>query len=270
MKKKTIIIVSIILAVICLFIIITKTIGSNTKSEAIKSDKDTLQTKLELAEILDDRDNQIIENLGYTVSYNKTWKIPNWVAYQLTNDETYGGEERTNKFLPDPQAKGVVTSTYDYSKSGYDRGHMAPAGDMKWDELAMTESFYLSNICPQNHNLNDGDWRILEEKIRHWARIHGELYIVCGPIVTENHKTIGYNKIAVPDSFYKVVLKTTDNEIEAIGFIFKNVAGHKNLSSYVVSVDSVEQVANIDFFHALPDSVENIVESTYSLDFWGL
>lgn len=226
-------------------------------------------SKKELANILDNRPNQIIENTGYTVSYNKNWKIPNWVAYQLTAQETMGEVPRSNNFFPDPQAGGVVTSTYDYRNSGYDRGHMAPAADMKWSQAAMNESFYLSNICPQNHNLNDGDWRVLEEKVRNWAKKYGHIYIACGPIVTENHHTIGYNEIAVPEKFFKVLLKETDGIYETIGFLFSNEAGHKPLSSYAVSVDSIEAITNIDFFCFLPDSVCTW-ESTYSLQSWNL
>lgn len=225
------------------------------------------EVKKELATILDNRESQIIENTGYTVSYNKEWHIPNWVAYQLTAQETLGEVPRTGGFEPDPQASGVVISANDYKNSGYDRGHMAPAGDMKWSYVAMKESFYLSNVCPQNHALNSGDWRILEEKIRVLAQKFGALYIACGPIVSADYQTIGYNKIAVPDKFFKVLLKEKDDTYESIGFVFDNEAGHKPLSAYAMSVDSVERLTNIDFFSFLPDSVCTW-ESTYSLSTW--
>lgn len=224
----------------------------------------------DLAKITDNRSNQIIEHLGYTVSYNTLWHVPNWVAYQLTKAETYGDVPRANTFYADPQAHGVVISTSDYKNSGYDRGHMAPAADMKWSRQAMAESFYLSNVCPQNHTLNSGDWRELEERVRLYAQWYGELFVVCGPIVSENAPTIGYNNIVVPESFFKVLLRKTDAGYEAIGFVFKNQAGNKSLSSYVVSVDSAEKLSGIDFFGFLPDNVENKIEGIFSLASWKL
>ena len=112
---------------------------------------------------------QIIHHIGYTVSWNPVFLVPNWVAYELTADELIGSEERTNHFKPDPLVEGDPVVTRDYSNSGYDRGHMAPAADMRWSAQAMRESFYMTNICPQNHNLNAGDWKALEERVRDMA-----------------------------------------------------------------------------------------------------
>jgi endonuclease G len=141
---------------------------------------------------------------------------------------------------------------------------MAPAGDMKWDERAMQESFYMSNMCPQAPNLNKGDWRVLEERCRKWAERYGTLFIACGPIVNEsvNHKKIGRsNKVLVPDGFFKVVLKLGEHP-SAIGFIFPNDDCNAPLESYAVPVDSVEVLTDIDFFHLLPDNQENLLEAT--------
>lgn len=205
---------------------------------------------------------QILRRKGYTLSYNADYKTPQWVAWELTKKETKGKEGRTDKFLPDPNVLGAKAYTSDYTKSGYDRGHMAPAADMKWSRQAMEESFYLSNICPQNPNLNRGDWNDLEEKSRQWAKKHGAIYIACGPIYdTKRPKRIGNNKVAVPDAFYKVVLINGKKNPQAIGFIFPNKAGHKALKKYIVSVDSVEKRTNIDFFPALPDEIENRIEA---------
>lgn len=205
---------------------------------------------------------QILKRKGYTLSYNADYKTPQWVAWELTKKETKGKEGRTDKFLPDPDVRGAKAYTSDYTKSGYDRGHMAPAADMKWSKQAMEESFYLSNICPQNPNLNRGDWNDLEEKSRQWAKKHGVIYVACGPIYdTKRPKRIGNNKVAVPDAFYKVVLINPKKNPQAIGFIFPNKAGHKPLKKYIVSVDSVEKRTNIDFFPALPDEIENRIEA---------
>lgn len=205
---------------------------------------------------------QILKRKGYTLSYNADYKTPQWVAWELTKKKSKGKEGRTDKFLPDPDVRGAKAYTNDYTKSGYDRGHMAPAADMKWSKQAMEESFYLSNICPQNPNLNRGDWNDLEEKSRQWAKKHGVIYVACGPIYdTKRPKRIGNNKVAVPDAFYKVVLINAKKNPQAIGFIFPNKAGHKPLKKYIVSVDSVEKRTNIDFFPALPDEIENRIEA---------
>lgn len=205
---------------------------------------------------------QLIKRKGYTLSYNADYKTPQWVAWELTGKETKGKEERTDKFLPDPDVRGAKAYSNDYTKSGYDRGHMAPAADMKWSKQAMAESFYMSNICPQNPNLNRGDWNDLEEKSRQWAKKYGAVYITCGPVYDHGKpKRIGNNKVAVPDAFYKVILINDSKTPQAIGFLFPNKAGHKPLKKYIVTVDSVEKRTGIDFFPALPDEVENRIEA---------
>ncbi|WP_455665882.1 DNA/RNA non-specific endonuclease [Phocaeicola sp.] len=217
---------------------------------------------LEIPVMQSSADGQILKRKGYTLSYNADYKTPQWVAWELTKKETTGTEGRTDKFLPDPDVRGAKAYTGDYTKSGYDRGHMAPAADMKWSRQAMEESFYLSNICPQNPNLNRGDWNDLEEQSRKWAKKYGVVYITCGPIYdTKRPKRIGNNKVAVPDAFYKVVLINDKKNPQAIGFIFPNKAGHKPLKKYMVTVDSVEKRTNIDFFPALPDEIEDRIEA---------
>lgn len=236
---------------------------------SVEATSDTL--RLEIPSAITDRNSQIIYHLGYTVSFNADWQIPNWVAYELTKEEVEGVIPRSNKFLPDPLVKGGMATTKDYVKCGYDRGHMAPAADMKWSEQAMAESFYLSNICPQNKNLNRGDWNDLEEAVRVWAKEKEHVYIVCGPIVSNRPQTIGYKyKIAVPESFFKVILSVSDENVSAIGFIFPNNSGNNPLSTYVVTIDEVERVTKMNFFPKLPNNIEEKAESTILLSDWNL
>lgn len=213
---------------------------------------------------------QIIIHKGYTVSYNSEWKIPNWVGYELLRSELDGGVKRSDNFMPDPQIKGKSAENADYRRSGFDRGHMAPAADMTWDKQAMQESFYFSNICPQNPNLNSGAWRLLEEQIRSWAKKDSAVIVVCGPIVKPSRKLkkIGKSGVVVPSSFFKVVLVPYSDHPRGIGFIFKNSDTSKSISSFAVSIDSVESVTGLDFFAPLPDMVEKQVESSFSLDDW--
>ncbi len=219
-----------------------------------------------LPEAAGERDCQVIRHMGFTVSYNAETKIPDWVAWTLTPERFEEVVSRYDKFLPDPEVEEPVT-TEDYRQSGYDRGHLCPAADNKWDEQAMRESFYMTNVCPQDHNLNRGDWKELEEACRDWAVENGRLYVVAGPILYRGqHRRIGQSRVVVPEAFYKVVF--CPEPLKAIGFIYKNKSGNRPLDAYVNSIDEVERITGIDFFPALPDSVEDVVEAVCDIEEW--
>ena len=204
---------------------------------------------------------------GFRLSFNADNHTPNWVAWELLRSETDGDVARNNNFWQDVDMKGCPV-TNDYKHSGYDRGHMCPAADNKWDATAMYESFLFTNICPQNRNLNVGDWNEMENQCRRWAEKYGRIYIVCGPILYKGrHKTIGKNKVVVPEAFFKVVLCLKDKP-KAIGFIYKNVAGNRPKGDYVNSVDDVERITGLDFFSSLPDDIEAEIEATADYDAW--
>lgn len=208
------------------------------------------------------KQGQVIHRTGYTLAYDAKTRTPQWVAWELTKKETQGTEERSNDFQPDPDVKGAKVVTKDYSHSGYDRGHMAPAADMKWSKKAMKESFYMSNICPQDHNLNTSDWSELENKSRQWASRFGKVYIVCGPIYNgKRNEYIGDHRVKVPDAFFKVVLINEKKKQCAMGFYFENEAGERKLQEYLVPVDRLEQLTGMDFFSALPDNLEDRLEA---------
>lgn len=212
---------------------------------------------------------QILKRTGYVASYNKTTLLPNWVAWHLTAERTEGSAKRSGvDFAEDTEVPEPRATDWDYYNSGYDRGHMCPAADNKWSKKAMEESFLFTNMCPQNGNLNRGDWNEMEMACRKWAKKYGDLYIVCGPILYKGkHKTIGKNKVVVSEAFFKVVLRTGDNP-QAIGFIYKNTSGNRPKDSYVNTVDEVERITGIDFFPSLPDDVEKNVEATADIANW--
>ncbi len=224
----------------------------------------------EIPHLKEKRQEQVIKHEGYTVSYNSEYRIANWVAYELTATEAKSKKtERSNKFVSDPQVKGATAMNEDYTRSGYDRGHLAPAGDMKWSAKAMRESFYLSNICPQKPKLNRGIWKDLEEQCRLWALDNGSLLIVTGPVITGDMKRLGKNKVAIPKSFYKVLCYYTEKGYKGIGFLFENRDYKDNsLKSMVIPIDSVEKVTGIDFFPSIPDEQEKEMEATVDWSSW--
>jgi endonuclease G len=265
-QKTTIIVVGVIF-----FICLAAQQSFIASPEEKTASENLLVENVEIPGKLKDRKEQTITHVGYTVSYNADWKIPNWVAYELTKSEAEGDIPRSNHFVPDPAVPYESSATTnDYKNSGWDRGHMAPAADMKWSKQAMKESFYLSNICPQNRNLNSGIWKDLEEQVRALALQKGNIYVVCGPIVSDKPKTIGTNKVAVPDAFFKVLLQNEEREWSAIAFLFPNESGRKLLSTYAMSVDELENMTGIDFFPALPDNIEEKVESQVDFSKWNI
>lgn len=215
-----------------------------------------------------DIQEQILLRKAYTVSYNKDTKCPNWVAWELTSSHADGDCPRYSKYDEDMEVPAPRATNEDYRGSGWTRGHMCPAGDNKWDAEAMRESNLLSNMCPQHASLNSGLWNVIERDCRKWAVKYGDVYIVCGPVfLNKEHETIGMNKVVVPEAFFKVILRLTP-EPAAIGFIVRNNEGKKKKDQFVNTVDDVERITGMDFFPALPDSIENSVEATASLYNW--
>ena len=212
--------------------------------------------------------DQIVNHLAYSLSYSEKHEQANWVAYELTKDETVSKYARTDKFLTDPLVNTKSASDKDYAGSGYDRGHLAPAGDMGWSMTSMSESFYYSNMSPQDPSFNRGVWKRLEEQVRVWANENEAIYIVTGPVLTPGLNTIGANKVSIPKFFYKVILDYREPLVKGIGFILPNSGSKEGLTTYAVTIDSVEKFTGIDFFPTLPNDQEDLIESTINLKSW--
>lgn len=226
------------------------------------------------------KNGTILSREGYILLHDNLKKVPLWVSYHLTTEHLQGTQKRVNKFKPDPDLpKEKRAELSDYRKSGYDRGHMAPAGDMKRSYKVMIESFYLSNMCPQLPGLNRGLWKILEEKIRGFTRTKGEVWIICGPIFIDLDgdgkgvylERIGANRVWVPTHFYKIIVFHNVNKaINVIAFIMPNRKLYKNLISYVTTIDSIESLTDLDFLNELPDDLEEKIEfrKAKNTSFW--
>jgi endonuclease G, mitochondrial len=210
----------------------------------------------------------IIIHSGFSLLYNEPHEQASWVAYELTKEETNKKFERTDKFIPDPKVSTETANNADYAGAGYDRGHLAPAADMGWSKVTIAESFYYSNMSPQEPSFNRGIWKKTEELVREWAIENNSLYIVTGPILTTGLKTIGKNEVSVPKYYYKVILDYSQPSIKGIGFIMPNSDSKESPSYFAVSIDSVEQFSGIDFFPLLPDDQERLIEQTLCIDCW--
>ena len=232
------------------------------------SSKTVVIKSIEIPKILRDIPEQIISRKAYTVSYNKETKCPNWVAWSLSVNHADGEWARSNDYREDYDVPAPRATNEDYRGSSWSRGHMCPAGDNKWDADAMSETFLLSNMCPQDRSLNSGLWNRIETDCRKWAQKYGGIYIVCGPLYyNKEHETIGANKVVVPEAFYKVIL-CLESKPKAIGFIVKNNDGAKKKDQYVNTIDEVERITGIDFFPALPDNIEDAVEAYANIKDW--
>lgn len=214
-------------------------------------------------------DDVVLVYNGFVVNYNTEWLIPNWVAYELTAEEVAGQVPRGKGFGMDMDYAGRQAMREDYSNTGWDKGHMAPSADMKWSQVTMNESFYLTNICPQDHDLNGRDWHYLEKLIRNWAVTYGSVWVVCGPYVTGNqYGRIGEQGVMVPDGFFKAVLRKEGRKYKAIAFLFENDARQQSLKDVIVSVNDVEALTGLDLFMNLSNRIEEKVEALSNLGEW--
>ena len=205
---------------------------------------------------------------GFELLFNPENHTPDYVAWELLESETDGPGKRSNAFWKDETLKGCPASS-DYSRSGYDRGHLCPAADMKWDNDAMRECFVMSNMAPQNHSLNAYAWASLENKCRQWARRDSALIIVAGPVYeASDTKRIGNEGVRVPSAFFKVILAPYLTSPRAIGFIYPNTPAPGKMENYAMSVRDVENITGLDFFYNLPDSLENSIETSLPLKEW--
>ena len=210
---------------------------------------------------------QIVKHTYFTLSYSEADEQPEWVYYELTPALVNGSQPRKDEFRPDPMISTISAQLEDYDGTVYDRGHLCPAGDMKLNKTSMSETFYLSNMSPQERSFNRGVWNKLEAKVRKWAITEGKIYVVTGGVLTSNKGEIGVNGVSVPKYFYKVIFNSK-GQGKMIAFLLPNEKGTKPLQEYVVSVDSLESLTGIDFFPALQDSIENHLESSKDVSAW--
>ena len=212
--------------------------------------------------------NQIIHHQNYSLSYSEPHEQAEWVAYELKASHISSTNHKRPYFEIDEAVKTGAAHWRNYKNSGYDKGHLCPAGDRRFTKEAHDETFLTSNISPQEHEFNSGVWNRLEQKVRYWAKKNDGIFIVTGGVLKDNLKTIGEGKVAVPNQFYKIILDNTNGKIKVLAFLVNHQDSDLPLYKFVVSVDEVEALTGIDFFPELDDTIENKLEASSSYKSW--
>lgn len=212
--------------------------------------------------------SQIVKHQYYTLSYNEKSEQAEWVAYELKKSYVKNSDFKRPFFIVDPKVSTQSSDWRNYKKSGYDKGHLCPAADMEFEKKAYDDTFFTSNISPQNHDFNGGIWNRLEQKVRFWAVKNDGLFVVTGGVLKGNLKTIGAEKVVVPNYFYKILLSHSKGNYKMIAFLVPNKKSDKAIYDFAVSVDQLESITGIDFFPKLQDKLENSLEKNVNLDSW--
>ncbi|WP_083634440.1 DNA/RNA non-specific endonuclease [Saccharicrinis aurantiacus] len=214
--------------------------------------------------------HQIINYSQFIISYNDIHEQPDWVAYDLTRIEALSKLNRCDCFKEDHNVILGSATLADYTSSGFDRGHLSPAGDNNTSEKANRESFLLSNMSPQLPSFNRGIWEHLESWVREQAILHEQIYIATGPVFINNLGKIGKNNVTIPGYFYKVLLRFEGEKAYSIGFLLPHIGATGEFKEYAVPVNTIETLTGIDFYPDLPNTIENKVESQFYLKKWDL
>ena len=251
--------------IISLFIILLTTL-SCTRSDNLSAPKDKVNSSSTL--IPTNNRGYLIAHTYYSLSYSESNRQAEWVAYDLNPASINGTQVRTDDFKFDPFVKNNPVGSSEYSGSGYDRGHLCPAADMKLNFTSMSETFYMSNMSPQEPSFNRGIWASLESKVRTWAIEKNGVYVVTGPVLRNICGSVNNGSISVPCFYYKIVFKDNGVDKIAIALLLNNQGSNSSLKSFTTSIDNIESLTGIDFFSVIPDEIENKIESTINTGNW--
>ncbi len=230
------------------------------------------------------KDKEIVEHNALILSYNEAHEQANWVAHIISKDIGKTGYARTNDFRPDPKVQNGSTeekdfflktllpdSTYSYDGYGYDRGHLAPSADFRWNKEAMSESYFYSNMSPQLPDFNRGIWAKTESFLREYVNEQQHnIYVVTGGILSDDLAKVerSINRVSIPKYFYKVALDAEGDEKKGIGFLLPHEASEYPAISFIVPIDSIEKLTGIDFFASFPENTQAKFESGVDIKHW--
>jgi endonuclease G, mitochondrial len=229
---------------------------------------DHLKTKIPSYLMPNSTTGAIVSHNHFMLSYNESFEQAEWVAYMLKQGHLTHDDRKRPYFIEDPKVKSKSADWRNYKGSGFDRGHLCPAGDRRFSEFAYNETFYTSNVSPQNREFNAGVWNRLEIQIRKWVKRYGTLFIVTGGVLEQGLEEIGEEDVDVPMYYYKIVAKGDAENLEVIAFLMPNVESTEPLDQFVISIDKIEKMTGLDFFYKLMDSEQMQFENTPSASGW--
>ncbi|XP_026865780.2 endonuclease G, mitochondrial isoform X2 [Electrophorus electricus] len=210
---------------------------------------------------------------GYVMSYDPRNRTAAWVIERLNAETVRGASERgACAFREDDSVHAYHRArNADYRGSGFDRGHLAAAANHKWSQKAMDDTFYLSNVAPQNPHLNQNAWNNLEKHCRALTKHYENVFVCSGPLYLPRqepdgkmyvkYQVIGKSHVAVPTHFFKVViLETQRGGVELRPYVMPNapVDDKIPLERFLVPIESIERASGLLF-------VPNILHNTSSL-----
>lgn len=204
--------------------------------------------------------------ISYSTYYSNAEKRPLFSAELLLTENLNGKNVRNDNFQEDPALPiHLQVDEKDLVSSGFDRGHLAPAEDMRTNSVALEQSFYMSNIVPQNPYMNRGAWKALETYTRKVAMAYGHAYVITGTITDKSSYNLPSGAI-VPTYLYKIIV--TKQPFQMIAFKMPNtdVRGTK-FTNFVVPVSVIEKDTKINFFPALKDKSPKSYVNTSLLEF---
>lgn len=210
--------------------------------------------------------NAVYNHEGYSFSYAEQFEQAEWVAYVLEDNDIQNVDFKRPYFEVDPSVTTGSAHWKNYKSSGYDKGHLCPAGDRRSSLKLYEETFLTSNISPQKRDFNAGIWNRLEQKTRYWAKKYNGLYVITAGVLKGNMDAIGSENVAVPNFFYKVLM--TKDKTKMIAFLMPHNDSDEALYKYVISIDELEKRTGIDFFPDLDDALENQLESQNNYKNW--
>jgi len=215
----------------------------------------------------------VIEHPGHLLVYDEKHEQAKWVAHIASPDLITGNLARIDSFLPDPLVTTGTAVTADYWNSGFDRGHLVPSADMRWNATALQATYLYSNISPQRPELNRQSWADLEDWVRRYVNYSKRrIYVVTGPVLRDGlpvmQKADRKNDVSIPEQFFKIIADLDGPAPKAMAFLQPNQANEYPTISYAVPIDSVERLTGIDFFPALEDGLEATLEAMRDPEAW--
>jgi len=269
MNKKLIYTIILIIVTVVLYYL-EKKVDRNNEDYPVEINKEkSSSSEFETSLLPTSTTEAIIEHSFFTLSYAEKHEQAEWVAYLLEEDHISNNDFKRPYFIEDRKVKTKSADWRNYKNSGYDRGHLCPAGDRTFNYDAYHETFLTSNISPQTHDFNAGIWNRLEQKTRFWAKKYNDVFVVTGGVLNEGLKSIGDESVSVPNEFYKIIIDASEGNYKAISFLIPNEPSSRSIYEYAVSIDEIEKKTGIDFFPKLSNQIENKLESEINLKAWG-